>query len=107
MIMPTFQDVQQALDRSVGGVQIGAHGAFWRGLTRDQFIAKKVFGRPIVTMGNAAESNIIKALRGQAPFGADIGTPDATIPRMPAFLPPMPEEDINLIAQWIDQTCPE
>jgi hypothetical protein len=105
--MPSFADVQQALDRAVGDGQVGAHGPFWRNITREQFIAKKVFGLPILVLGQSADSNIIKALRGQAPFGADVGTAGATMPRMPAFLPPMPAQDIDLIAQWIDQTCPE
>ena len=45
-----FQRVIEILDQAIGGpdVGIGAHRAFWRGLTRDEFVAKKVFGRALV-----------------------------------------------------------
>jgi hypothetical protein len=41
-----FQRVIEILDESIDGqdVGIGMNGAFRRGLTRDQFVAKKVFG---------------------------------------------------------------
>jgi hypothetical protein len=105
----TYAEAQQLLDAAIGGagVEIGAHHAFWRTLTRDQFITKKVFGKLVVSPGDANGSNLIKALRGEAPFGSDIGTPGATTPRMPARLNPMAAEDIARIACWIDDGCPE
>src|SRR5262249_22631878 len=108
-IPTTYTDVQRLLDAVIGGasVQIGAHHAFWRALTRDQFIVKKVFGTPVVSPGDAGNSNLIKALRGEAPFGSDIGTPGATTPRMPARMDPMAAADIARIASWIDDGCPE
>jgi hypothetical protein len=42
-----------------------------------------------------------------APFGADVGTPDANIARMPARMDPMSPEDIGRISDWINQGCPE
>jgi hypothetical protein len=38
-----FQRVREILDEAVGGPggSIGAHGTFWRGLTRDQFVAER------------------------------------------------------------------
>jgi hypothetical protein len=38
-----FERVIQILDEAIGGPDVGiaAHGAFWRGLTRDQFVVKK------------------------------------------------------------------
>ena len=105
----TYAEVQQLLDSAIGGaeVEIRAHHAFWRTLTRDQFITKEVFGNLVVSPGNANGSNLIKALRGEAPFGSDIGTPGATMRRMPARMNPMPAEDVARIAGWIDEGCPE
>src|SRR5262249_48533619 len=104
---PTYGRVQQALDRAIQNMStIGAHGPFWRTLTRDQFVVKKVFGKQVVTVGDPANSNLIKALRGLTPFGSDTGTSGATFRRMPAGLPPMPEEDITLIETWIANGCP-
>jgi hypothetical protein len=105
--MPPFAQVQQLLDTAIGGGQIGAHHAFWRGITRDEFVGKKVFGKIVVVPGDAAGSNLVKALSAIAPFGEDVGTPDATIARMPARMNPMPAEDIERIAGWINKGCPE
>ena len=108
-VLMNYADVQQLLDAAIGGAeaQIGAHHAFWRTLTRDQFIVKKVFGKLVVSPGNANDSNLIKALRGEAPFGSDIGALGATTPRMPLGMNPMAAEDIDKIACWIDESCPE
>jgi hypothetical protein len=105
----TYAEVQQMLDRTIGGaeVDIRAHHAFWRTLTRDQFIIKVIFEKLVVSPGDANGSNLIKALRGEAPFGSDIGTPGATMRRMPARMNPMAAEDIARIARWIDEGCPE
>jgi hypothetical protein len=100
-----FADIQQILDHAIGSADIGAHGAFWRGITRDDFIVKKVFGRTLIIVGSSAESNLVKALRGEAPFGKDIGTADATVRRMPAGMPALSPEDIQTIADWIDHGC--
>ncbi len=72
--MNPYARVLEILDAAVGGPTspVGEHGAFWRGLTRDQFVAKKVYGLPLVMVGNAAASNLVKALTGQSPFGADL-----------------------------------
>jgi hypothetical protein len=85
--MNRFERVVQSLDESIGGRDIGiaAHGTFWRRVTRDEFVAKKVFNRPVVVVGNGAASNLVKALKGEAPFGGDLDNPPpgAIIPRMP------------------------
>jgi hypothetical protein len=105
--VPTYSQVQQALDRAINGMAtIGAHGAFWRTLTRDQFVVKKVFGQQLLVVGDPANSNIVKAVRGQLPFGSDTGTVGATFRRMPAGLPAMTEPDIELIEVWIKNGCP-
>jgi hypothetical protein len=109
--MTSFADVQALLDASVGGEDIGAHGRFWRTLSRDEFVAFQVFGTiPLLTRKpdgtfDADESNLIKALQGRNPFGRDLGVPNARFPRMPARLPPMTSENIQLIRDWICKGC--
>jgi hypothetical protein len=103
--MNRFQQVQDILDNAVGGPDafVGFHGPFWR-KSRDQFVAFEFRGLPIVTLGDGSGSNIVKALRGDLPFGDD---PDAKFPRMPAGLDPVPPEQIDFISAWIDDGCPE
>jgi len=109
--MTRFERVVSILDQSIGGptANIGAHGPFWRNLTRDQFIAKRVFGRQLVAVGNGSGSNLVKAIKGEAPFGADLPNPppSATIPRMPVGFPPIADPDIAFIQKWIDDGGPE
>lgn len=98
-----FERVLQILDQSIGGptAVIRAHGPFWRGLTRDQFVAAEVFDRPLVTVGRGSESNLVRALQGAEPF-------DGTeFRRMPAGRPPVPAADVDFIERWIDEGCPE
>ena len=66
--MTTFRRIIAILDLAVGGPSafVGAHGAFWRGVTRDQFVQKKVFGQPLVVIGNGAGSNLVQALKGKS-----------------------------------------
>ena len=105
--MLNYAAVQNLLDQSVGPGPVGAHHAFWRGITRDQFVSLEIFGYPLISDNDSAGSNLLKALRGEAPFGVDLGTPGATMPQMPAYLPAMGAEDINAIAEWVDNGCPE
>jgi hypothetical protein len=106
-----FNDVIDILDRSVGGpdADVSSHGPFWRGVTRDRFIAMKVGGRKLVTLGDGANSNLVKSLQGVAPFGSDLQPlPEgATVMRMPAYLDPVSDEEIARVVQWIDEGCPE
>ena len=107
--MGRYQEIIDILDNAVGGSAspVGAHGPFWRGKTRDQFVAANVFGQKLLVVGDGAGSNIIKALSAQAPFGTDVGTPGATFRRMPAGRPPVPDDKIAVIKTWIDDGCPE
>ncbi|HEY4004121.1 MAG TPA: YCF48-related protein [Pseudonocardia sp.] len=109
--MGRFQRVREILDEAIGGpdATIGAHGPFWRGLTRDQFVAKKVIGKPLLAVGDGAASNIVRAFKGEAPFGADLDPPTegASFSRMPAGLPPVPAGSIAFVQQWIDDGCPD
>lgn len=106
-----FKDVVDILDESVGGADadVASHGPFWRGTTRDRFIAMKVGGRKLVTVGDGAQSNLVLSLKGEAPFGSDLDEPPvgAVVLIMPAYLDPVPAESISVIEQWIDAGCPE
>ena len=101
-----FTEVIAMLDDSVGGpdADVASHGPFWRGITRDRFIAMKIGGRPLVVPGDGNSSNLVKSLRGQPPFGSDLSEPPtgALIPLMPAYLPPIAPDSIDRIVQWID-----
>jgi hypothetical protein len=67
-VMKRFDHVVEILDTAVNHQIIGAHGNFWRGTTLQQFIGLTVRGKTLLVPGNSANSNIIKALRGLAPF---------------------------------------
>jgi hypothetical protein len=87
------------------------HRAFWRGITREKFIDLKIraLGQdwPLVVLGDGAHSNLVLALKGQAPFGKNLGVPGAKFRRMPAGLDPVPADSIRDIEQWINDGCPE
>lgn len=107
--MNRFEKVQQILDASVGGptAPVSFHGPFWRGMSRNDFVAHKVYGLPLIVVGDGAGSNLVKALKGETPFGADIGNPDADYNRMPSGRLPVSTEDIAFIELWIDEGCLE
>lgn len=109
--MNRFQRVIEILDGAVGGpgTPIGFHGAFWRNTTRDVFVAREVFGLQLITVGDGAGSNLVKALKGQTPFGADLpdASPDATFNRMPSGLQSVPPLEIAFIETWINEGCLE
>lgn len=105
--MKRFDRVKEILDASVGGADIGAHGAFWQDLTLARFIAEQVFGLDLMVVGNGAGSNLVLALKGTTPFGADIGVEDAAFPRMPFGFDPISDPDIAFIETWITDGCPD
>ena len=70
--MSNFLEIKEILDNAVGGAAApvaGPHRAFWRTQTRDQFVNFRILGLPIIMLGNGSGSTIVKALRGEAPFG--------------------------------------
>lgn len=110
--MGCFSEVKKILEDSVAGANIGAHGNFWRTLTRDQFVARKVFGLALIVKKpdgsfDEDESNLVKALEGRIPFGNDTGNQSADFPRMPARLNPVAPDKIAFIRQWIRDGCPD
>jgi len=46
----SFIEVKIILDRLVNGDEIRMHGNFWRGKTRDELVALKVMGLPLVAV---------------------------------------------------------
>ena len=92
-----FNTVKKILDQGIeGAAQIGGHGTFWRGKTRDEFVETTVFDfHPLLVIGDSASSNLIKALKGDG------------FTRMPSGYPPIPDEQIEFISDWIDDGCPE
>jgi hypothetical protein len=105
--MTRFDHVKEILDQAVNFEVIGGHGAFWRAKSRTQFVQARIFGLPLLVIGQPAESNMIKALRGLAPFGEDTGTPGGMYRRMPAGRAAMPEDNIRFLEQWIAEGCLE
>jgi hypothetical protein len=108
--MTRYERVIQILDEAIGGpdVNIGVHGAFWRGLTHDQFVTKKVFNLDLVVVGSGAAANLVEALKGEAPFGADLPNPSpgAQSSKMSAGAPPASDANIACIQAWIEDGCP-
>jgi hypothetical protein len=109
-----FKKVVRLLENGVRGFRIGAHRNFWRGTTRDQFVAMNVFGTQLIAARqdgsfDAAGSNLIKALRGEPPFDVpeDVEGDESSYPRMPAHHPPLPPQAIDYIYRWIERGCPD
>ena len=101
-----FARIQQILDNAVHGQTIGAHGPFWRGITRDQFVAKVIFGQKLLANKpdgsfDPVESNLMKALEGRTPFDGSI------FKRMPDGFPPLTDPLLTEIRNWITQGCPD
>ena len=102
---PDWPGVQARLDAVVGGATAtvgGRHGPFWRGKSRDEIVRESVLGQPLIVVGNGAASNLVRALRGEPPFGSG-----GSFPQMPLGRPPMAAVDIDYIRRWIDARCPE
>ncbi len=112
--MAGYTRIKQILDDAVEGSNFGAHGPFWRGLTRDQFVAHSVFGYKVIVARpdgtfDPDESNLVKALEGRSPFGDDLNPPPpgALFPRMPVGFPPVHPDQIQEIRDWIAAGCPD
>jgi hypothetical protein len=95
-----FPDVQTILENAVNGDDIGKHGNFWRNVSRDQFVKLTVVGEQLLVVGNSADSNLVKAIKGLPPFDGTFA------PRMPVGYDPIPDPQIKQIADWIDASCP-
>ncbi len=112
--MTDYARIKEILDDAVQGSTFGAHGPFWRGFTRDQFVAHSVFGFKLIASRadgsfDPDESNLVKALEGRTPFGEDLEPPPpgALFPRMPVGFPPASAAQITEIRDWISNGCPD
>lgn len=107
--MNRYSRVIEILEEAVGGRTLMAHGNFWRGKSRDEFVSMSVFGQKLIHPGSGSESNLVKSLQGDMPFGSDVppSRPGEIFRRMPAALPPIPQAEIDFIVKWIDDGCPE
>jgi hypothetical protein len=100
-----YPDIQRILDEAVEVADIGAHGPFWREITRDQFVEKKVFGCPIIFrengIFNGPQSPLVRIL--QNPIECPV---DRERPQMPVGFPPVAPDRVKTISDWIDAQCP-
>src|SRR5215210_956849 len=100
----TFADIQKILDDAVQNEDIGSHGPFWRGISRDQFVVKKVFGCQIILTEDGKfvgpKSPLVRIL--QASIECPVGR---TRPQMPFGFPALPGDKIQVISDWIDAQC--
>ncbi len=100
-----FSNIQKILDDAVEGSDIGAHGPFWRNITRDEFVAKKVFGCQIIFSQNGtfdgARSPLVQIL--QNPIECPV---ERARPQMPVGFPAVAPDKVQTISDWIDAQCP-
>lgn len=103
--MKKYERVQEILSNASGGAHPfhGGEGRFWEKSLED-FKQTVVYQRQLIAApgpDRGARSNLIKALRGEAPFN------DSVFNRMPSGLPPVAPEDIQFIQSWIDADLPD
>lgn len=102
-MMTSFIEVQRVLDKALGSAFAGNHGAFWRGKTRDDFVALEVFGRSIISFDHPEESLLVRALKGN--MSAEGG--DSSRLCLATELPAALTADVELVSNWITQGCPD
>ncbi len=94
-----FQKFMDDTCAAVGAlINFAPHHRFWS-VPYDDFIAGNVFGVQTLIVGNAADSGIIRALKGEPPFD---GSSYEQMPPSGAF----PLEAIDAVADWINRNCP-
>jgi len=94
-----FQKFMDDTCAAVGApIDLAPHHRFWS-VAYNDFITGNVFGVQILIVGNAADSGIIHALKGEAPFD---GTSFPQMPPTAAF----PQDAIDTVADWINRNCP-
>lgn len=98
-----YARVQQILDGATGGnaqPNHAGHGRFWL-LPLDEFLAlPPIYGKQLVADPGAdrgARSALVKILKGELP----------NFPQMPLDRPPLADDDIQYIQDWIDADFPE
>jgi hypothetical protein len=101
-----FAHVQDILNNAAtdGDPIHGDNGKFWNKPLKEFMAIGSIYGVHLIAdagPNRGARSGLIKALRGESPFG------DGGIPRMPMDRPPVSAEDISFIERWIDDGCPD
>lgn len=123
--LQSWQEVQAFLTKYSGQVGSAPHQSFWTALTYDQFVNGNVpdrsgqYGGPpsitnppqpppppnppvkILVKGSSKTSNIILALSGLPPFDGSVFN------QMPDGGPYLPQDQIDRLAAWIDNGCPQ
>ena len=101
-----YQRVQDILNRAAGdGTPFHEDRARFWNLPLVEFVALTVYDVPIIAPEGAdrgARSGLIKALKGEAPFGTG-----GDFPQMPLNRPPVAPGDIAYIQNWINDNCPD
>lgn len=103
--LPTdFKKVVAILEESMRGFDVISrrHGSFWDQKTRDEFIT---FPPPDFSDDHIIKHNADGGFDpDDSPLLIRIEVPDARS-RMPRLRPPIPEERVNFIREWIEQGC--
>jgi hypothetical protein len=109
--LPTgFAKVVTILDEAVRGFRIDrAHGSFWSGKTRDDFVNADVMGGPPVALDeqgavvpDPAKARLLQRITHVNP---NPDQPDRV--RMPRFRPPVPDERVAYLRQWVTLGAPD
>lgn len=92
-------------------IQFAPHGDFWNTMDYKQFTEGDIpgvtsGGQPlkVLVRKDSKKSNLIMSLRGTP--GTIFDPENGTIGRMPPSGPFMSDEDIDRLAKWIDDDCP-
>ena len=110
---PTFSDIVDLLNTLVPlgdpNIKDAPHQAFWRGVTRDQFVSKTtddwgVNGK-LVVPGDLTNSNLFLALSGTSPFDG------SQLPQMPDInsdpnAKTATAEQLDTVKNWIMNQAP-
>lgn len=112
-----YQRVREILDRAAAGstADYGVGGPFWH-LPHARLLEVKVHEVRMIApapekdscccagtsaCARSASSGLVQGLRGEAPFDGML------FPRLPWGGVPVAPEDVDFIARWIDDGCPE
>jgi hypothetical protein len=106
-VQTRFTRVQEILERAAGDGFPFHEGQerFWNRPLADFLALPPIYGVDLIAPAGpdrGARSGLIKALKGERPFG-----PGGQFPRMPLNRPPVAPDDIAFIQKWIDDNCPD
>jgi hypothetical protein len=101
-----YAQVSEILERATGTGRPfhGNHKRFWTLPLSDFLKITTIYNVELIAAegpDRGARSGLIKALKGEPPFGP------GGKPRMPLNRPPVPDDEIAYIQKWMDQGCPE